>query len=408
VAEAGAAGRALLFVSYDGVLGGPGRSQTLPYLRGYREAGWSVRLLSYEKPERLAEESTLRAVEAELSAAGVRWTRLPWRRSMVRDLAAGLRAVRRLVASERPAVLHARSYVPALLCDLAGRGGGARLLFDMRGFWPDERVEGGLWSARHPLHLFWKRLERRLLRRADGVVVLARAGAEVLRAEGLLPPSTPLEVIPCGADLSRFHPRADAALPAGLAPFAGKRIWTFLGATGTWYLLDAMLDFAAAAVAADPEARIAFLTEDPGGAVAEGLAARGVPAGRFLVQRVDHAEVPRWIRPSRAGVFFIRSVRSKKASCPTKLAEFLGCGVPVVINRGIGDTEAIVGGEGAGVVVDGFGADSFAAARRGLDGLGPREAVAAACRGAAERLLDVRAGAAAFAALAARLAGGAR
>ncbi len=396
--------RSLLFVSYDGVLGGPGRSQVLPYLRGYREEGWSVHLLSFEKPRLLAEDANRRAVEGELAAAGVRWTVLPYRRSMLRDYLAGTRAIRRIVEAERPAVLHARSYVPALLCRRAGQHQGARLLFDMRGLWPDERVDGGLWSRRNPLYLLWKRIERDLLARADGVVVLSERGAAILRDEGLIPPATPLEVIPCGADLERFRPMPTSDAPEELRPFLGKRIWSFLGATGTWYLLPEMLDFAAAAVAADPDARILFLTEDPAGAVAEGLISRGVPADRFLVRRAPHSDVPRWIGPSTAGVFFIRSCRSKGASCPTKLAEYLACGVPVVVNGGIGDMDAIVGGGRVGVVVQGFGQDAFRQAREELAILRADPAIGASCRRIAECRLDSRQGGRTFARFAARLA----
>jgi glycosyltransferase involved in cell wall biosynthesis len=398
--------RGVLFVSYDGVLGGPGRSQVLPYLRVYADAGWETALVSFEKPDLLADAGRLASVEKELRAAGIAWRRLPWRRAMVRDLLAGLRAVREETRSRRPHVLHARSYVPALLGLRAAVPEGARLLFDMRGFWPDERVDGGLWSRRHPLFLLWKRIEKTLLRRADAVVVLAQAGVDVLLADGLLPPDTPRAVIPCGADLERFRPAPAGELPPPLEPFRGKRIWTFLGATGTWYLLDAMLDFAADAVAADPDSRILFLTEDPAGRIAEGLASRGVPRERILITRAPHAEVPAWITPSHAGVFFIRSCRSKKASCPTKLGEFLACGVPVVINEGVGDTASIVRGAQAGVVVDSMDSDGYARARRELATLRADSALAGRCRTEAEARFDARKGGEAFLALAESLARG--
>ncbi len=402
MSPAGKGGR-LLFVSYDGVLGGPGRSQVLPYLRGYRESGWSVHLISFEKPHLLAEEATRNGVEIELEAAQVRWTVLPYRRSMLRDFVAGLRAVRRAAREDRPDVVHARSYVPALFGWLGAKPFGARLLFDMRGLWPDERVDGGLWSRLHPLYLLWKRLERVLLRKADGVVVLSHAGARLLREEGLLPVATPLEVIPCGADLEHFRPGGGGDPPAPLRAFAGKRIYAFLGATGTWYLLPEMLDFAAAAVRADPDARALFLTEDPAGAVVAGLASRGVPVDRYIVTRVPHAEVPRWIAPSFAGVFFIRPCRSKKASCPTKLAEFLGCGIPVVINDGIGDTADLVREANAGVVIERYDDATFERARRELGALQAAGGLAERCRREAECRLDVGHGSRTFPSLAARI-----
>jgi glycosyltransferase involved in cell wall biosynthesis len=396
-------GKGLLFFSYDGVLGGPGRSQVLPYLRAYREDGWSVHLLSYEKPQLLAEEGNRKAVEEELRGWGVRWTVIPRRGRMLRDYFAGSDALARIVDDENPAVLHARSYVPAEIGLRNGLHRGAKLLFDMRGLWPDERLEGGLWSRWNPLYHYWKRLERTLLRSADGVVVLSNAGARLLKDAGLIPPDKPLEVIPCGADLERFRPMPPESAPAELRPFLGKRIWTFLGATGTWYLLDEMLDFAAEAVRGDPESRILFLTEDPQGVIAEGLASRGVPADRFLIRRVPHGDVPMWITPSHAGVFFIRSCRSKRASCPTKLAEFLGCSVPVVVNGGIGDMDETVVVNRVGVVLQGFGQAAFRQAREGLAALRADPAIGTRCRREAECLLDSREGGRRFSRFAARL-----
>ncbi len=386
----------VLFVTYDGVLAGPARSQVLPYVKGYAAAGWRTALLSWEREDLAADGPRVAEIEADLAAAGVGWRRLPWRRSAVRDLVAGWRAVRAETARLRPDVLHARSYVPALVGLLAARPRGVGLLFDMRGLWPDERVDGGLWRAGGCMHRAWRRIERTLLRRADGVVVLARAGTDLLLREGLLPPATPRAVIPCGADLARFRPLGESAAPAALEPFLGHRIYTFLGATGTWYLLDAMLDFAADTVAADDGARILFLTEDPQGAVRSGLEARGVPSQRFLVARAPHADVPAWLGPSHAGVFFIRSCRSKQASCPTKLGEFLACGVPVVINEGVGDTAEVVRAARAGVVVGGFDRASYAGARRALADLRADGELPRRCRAEAERRFDAAACAARF------------
>jgi glycosyltransferase involved in cell wall biosynthesis len=51
-------------------------------------------------------------------------------------------------------------------------------------------------------------------------------------------------------------------------------------------------------------------------------------------------------------LFFIKPTPAKRASCPTKLAEALACGLPIVCNRGIGDLDDIVERENVGVLVD--------------------------------------------------------
>jgi hypothetical protein len=55
-----------------------------------------------------------------------------------------------------------------------------------------------------------------------------------------------------------------------------------------------------------------------------------------------------------AGIFYIKPSFSKRSSSPTKLAEFLGCGKPCLINFGIGDTASVVQGENVGIVLKDF------------------------------------------------------
>ena len=52
------------------------------------------------------------------------------------------------------------------------------------------------------------------------------------------------------------------------------------------------------------------------------------------------------------GVFFIRDYYSKKASMPTKLAEFMATGTPVITGKGIGDVDRYIESYDAGVLLD--------------------------------------------------------
>ena len=103
-------------------------------------------------------------------------------------------------------------------------------LFDMRGFWPDERVDGGLWSKESLGYRAWKRIERRLCRRARAVVVLTERAKGELARLGLVPPATPVHVIPTCADLARFRPVPEAERPPAVR---GVRRYLILGGTQT-------------------------------------------------------------------------------------------------------------------------------------------------------------------------------
>ena len=370
-----------VLATYDGVLSGPGRSQTVPYARGLAERGHAMVLLSYELPERLADTQLVAEVEAALN--GVPWVRLPWRRSAPGDLASGVRALRRVAREHRADVIHARGYVPALL---------ARILrlpyvFDMRGFWPDERVDGGLWERGGAGYRTWKRIERSLLARAGAVIVLAQRGRDELHRVGLVADDRTIHVVPTCTDLERFRvvPEAERVPEAR---GAGAR-WVILGGTSTWYLPEAMLDLGARALARDETAVLHVLTQDDPAPVIAELARRGIPDARVVVRAVPHAEVPRWISGATAGIALLRDAPSKVASCPTKLGEFLACGVPLIVSGRCGDVDSLLAEERVGVSLNDV---SDAALEAGLDRMADVCAspdLAMRCRGVAERRFAV-------------------
>ena len=102
--------------------------------------------------------------------------------------------------------------------------------------------------------------------------------------------------------------------------------------------------------------------------------------------------VAEWLRRGTALFFFIRPIPSKRASCPTKLAEGLASGLPVVCNRGIGDLDDIVEREGVGVLVDGFSEAAYLAAARRLGRLLKDPGLSGRCRRLAETRYSVELG----------------
>ena len=366
-----------LFASYDGIVDGPGRSQTIPYLRGLASCGHAMAMFSFERREALADAALVAGVEAEL--CGAAWTRVPWRRNPLFDLAAGMRAMRRALREHRADFVHARGYVPAFLAQRLG----APFLFDMRGFWPDERADGGLWSRESFGYRLWKWIEKGLLADARGIVVLTERARSELHRLALAPEATAVRVIPTCADLGRFRPVPESERPPECR--GGAPRYLVFGATGTWYLREATLDLAALALRRDPAAILHILTRDDPGPLAQGMTQRGVASDRYTIRPVPPTESPRWISGARAAIVLIRSVWSKGASCPTKLGELLGCGVPVLMNAGIGDADRILGEGQAGVMVTGFDEGSLADSLRALDALWARGGVEAGCRAVACR-----------------------
>jgi glycosyltransferase involved in cell wall biosynthesis len=260
---------------------------------------------------------------------------------------------------------------------------GRPFLFDIRGLWPQERVDGGLWREGSAVHRVWRHLESRLFERAAGVVSLAEGAREHL--PGL---RAPFRVIPTAVDLERFRP--GLPLPPGGEHLGDCTVYLVAGALGTWYLREETLDLLDLALREDPSGHVLLLTEEDPTAFVAGLRRRGVAADRLTVRGVPHREVPCWFSVADTGILLIRSAPSKRASTPTKLGELLACGVPVLITPGIGDTEALVRETGTGIVVERLDRTGYGEALAGLRRLREDSGeLRARCRRAAEERLSL-------------------
>lgn len=365
--------RRALYITYDGLEEPLGRSQVLPYVLGLAERGHSFEVLSFEKPG-----VPLRGREP--IAPRVRWTALRYHRrptapATAFDIASGALAGAVARLARGVDLVHARSYVAATMGLAAARGLGVPLLFDTRGLWPDEKVDGGAWPAGGALYQAAKRAERALLREADAITTLTHSMQRYLRDE--YPHrdevAAPIRVIPTCTDLATFHPGVvpDAALSAELR---GARALLYLGSIGTWYMSREMARLYLAWRREVPSARLLVVSREQPDEMREVLAAAGV-AHELVHRSARREQVAPYARCAVAAVCFVRPSFSKRGSAPTKLGELLGCGLPVAANV-VGDMATVLAGTDAGVVVDDMSDEGLGAAASKLAALAVRADVA--------------------------------
>ena len=107
-----------------------------------------------------------------------------------------------------------------------------------------------------------------------------------------------------------------------------------------------------------------ILTQSKPELIAESLKRLGVPKDAYLVRRVPHHEVPEYLRAADIALSFIKPSYSKLASSPTKIAEYLASGLPIICNAGIGDLDVLIEGDRVGVLVREFNSGHYEHALR--------------------------------------------
>jgi glycosyltransferase involved in cell wall biosynthesis len=360
----------ILYISYDGLTDPLGRSQILPYLAGLSALGHAITILSCEKPDRLASEG---AKVARICAdAGLRWEHVPYHKfppvaSTAFDAATITRAALRLDSKRHFDIVHCRSYIAAMSGLALKRKRGTKFLFDMRGFWPEEKVEGGNWPQSNPVfravYRYFKRREVEFLANADHVISLTEEGRRELTARpGGALAADRISVIPCCVDFDHF------AQPDGEARRAARRtlgisgeakVLVYLGSLGGNYMLDELLDFFLAYRERHAGAVFLFVTQDPAQPIRQAADAKGIAPGEIVIRGASREEVPAFVAAADIGVAFKQPVFSSKACSPTKLGEMLALGVPVVANSGVGDVVHILEDTSAGIAISAFDPRSY-------------------------------------------------
>lgn len=362
----------ILYLSYDGMTDSLGQSQVLPYLTGLRKRGYNISLISFEKPEAFAENQTL--IRKICKEAGIEWhpisyTKKPALLSTLFDIWRMKKKAADIHNSQAIDIIHCRSYIAATVGAWMKQKYGTPFIFDMRGFWPDERVDGNLWDLKNPLYKqvykFFKRREKQFLVEADHTICLTQAAEnEIYSWKHIQNNPVDITVIPCCADMDHFDPKrvteeVKAQWKATLNIAPGERIISYVGSIGTWYMLDEMLDFFKILLESDPQMRFLFITRDEPAIIINKARQKNIEPEKIIVHSGSRDNMPALISLSDYAIFFIKPAYSKKASSPTKQAEIMRLGIPLICNDLIGDTSYVINKYNAGIVLKEFSSRSY-------------------------------------------------
>lgn len=358
-----------VFITNNGLSDHIGVSQVLPYLEGLLTCGHRVECIAVEN--RANRAAFNQGLQDRIETAGVRHfqvKRSPPFMHKIDRLFMPNRISRLLDSRIRefgPDLIHCRSYMPLSAVLRANDRYKIPFIFDMRGFWIDERIESGIWSLDNP---FWRRVVKRFrsleasaMNQADNIVVLTEdAKQKVLSNEDYGGAS--IDVIPCSVDQETFSIEEDLdGTRRGLGFTSEDMVLVYLGSSGPLYKTELIYKIYSELKRLGASVKILFIGEhDSADHVAKAKEA-GVElsAQDIVCKRVAHADVPHLLNAGDFGLSFrIQSVSSLGAS-PTKVGEYLSCGLPVISNDGVGDIRRIIKNGQNGVVLDDFTEESF-------------------------------------------------
>jgi len=247
--------------------------------------------------------------------------------------------IKKYMAQHHVDVLMPRSIFPAFMV-LHLKNPGCPILFDADGLPAEERIDFAGLKKNSIMFRWLKNIETSMLRRADHVITRSHKAVDIHLKTLAKEYKDKFSVVINGRAADDFKP--DLSLKAKIRHDLGiddnEFVFVYCGSLGSKYGWTEMLEIFSRYQENRP-ARLLILTGQPD------FVQRNCPEllkEKIITRTVSARDVPYYLRAANVAFCLIVPAYSMQAAAATKLGEYLLSGLPVIANKGIGDTDTIL------------------------------------------------------------------
>jgi glycosyltransferase involved in cell wall biosynthesis len=316
----------VVYLTTDSIQEGVGTSQIIPLLRGLARSGNSLALVSFEKsiPDQI--------LISQIKEFGIEWLPLNYGKDGAIPGFFRLLRLRKAIPSAR--LIHARSDIPAVAAIFRLKR--TPVVWDVRSLWGSQRgmIKTKGWNF--ITILLAESLEKIAAHGSDALVTLTESVVPVLLKRHKKIP-TLRAVIPTSVQLEKFKPTGE--IPKNM-------VCLLSGTYNNFYDLE-LMGFLLGKLKESLDLKIIWARPNESSTIQMNF-------GEIEVLNPKYDEIPHLISESSFSLLILRDQNKEvlSAVAPTKIAEFLACGKPILINSGVGDLNTHIVQYKAGVVLD--------------------------------------------------------
>lgn len=339
----------ILYVSFDGMTDALGQSQVIPYMIGLTKLGHSITILSCEKPGKLKEHGD--KIKKLLVKEKIEWnyhlfSSKPPLLSKFFDFYKMKSKAIKLQQKVSFDIVHCRSYLSSMVGMHLQKKYGLKFIFDMRGFWVNERVDGGLWNLKNPLYSkiynSLKRFEKKAMIGADAIICLTKTGIKEMETWDYVNEDVKKKIhhITTCCDIkdykNSFGKRKEKIFDEQNINFI------YIGSIGPWHSFDLLSLFIKTVYLNFSGSKFKLIVNSGAEQMLGFIRENGMDEKRIILKSVPHRQIPIELEDTDIAFFFIPIQYSKIASSPTKMGEMLSAGLPIITGDKIGDVTELI------------------------------------------------------------------
>ena len=316
----------IIYLSYDGILDSIGKSQILSYLLLLSKKN-KVILVTFEKKEKI-DTRKINILQKKLKKQNIIWhyNIFTKKKNIILFLNIILLQFKIIffIIKYDVKIIHLRSTILGFLVLLPIFLLNTKLIYDIRGFWVDERVDRQGWSKNSFWFLFFRILEKKLYNKSSAIVTLTNESVNILSRKYKLSKLIFYLIRTC-VDIKKFTP------PKNLV----KKNFNlcYLGTVDTAYDFYKVFDLYKIILNHIPHCKFFIFNEDKKKLIHDIFLKNKIKKRNYLIKSCTASMIPSYLKKMNIGLFFLNKNFSIKASMPTKVGEFLSCGVPIICNN---------------------------------------------------------------------------
>ncbi len=337
-----------IFITFNGISDPLGQSQVLPYLQGLSKSGIKFYLVSFEK--NIKDSAKFFKI---LSEAGINWYRLKYFKFLKLGMALNISqcffCVSYLLILKKARIIHSRSYLPIFSIFFIKKIFKAKIIFDMRGFWPEELIDGKRIKKSSFFYKILKYLEKKSILASDYIITLTPEAKKIIEDNYS---QKKVVWMPTCVDPDKFRNKSAVSLEKRFTMVYAGSLWSF-------YDLGSCADFFNILKTKISGAHFLVLGNNNEQKLDKLFLEKGLKKEEYTIMNLRPLDVPGYLLSADLGISFRYDFYSQKAAFPTKLAEYLIAGLPVLINTPSDFIKEFIESNKIGVVVNNFDKESF-------------------------------------------------
>jgi glycosyltransferase involved in cell wall biosynthesis len=330
----------ILYISQDGLVDPLGQSQIYPYVEGLSKNYFFFICTS----ESFENSNKINLFKKKINK------NIDWKFNIIKKQSGKINRiieilllyslVIKILFTKKISIIHCRSYLPMPICILVKLFTNKKIIFDTRGSWFDERIDGGMLKQKgldYFIFKILKRLEAIFFKCSDYLVFLTENSLNKINPKFIQ--NKKFEIIPCAADFKHFKildTKEKEKIKKQMS-LSNKFVIAYIGSLGSWYQIEKIVSFFSQFKNIYKESYLLILTcsliEKQLTKFPNNL------SDSFCFLSCSREDMPKIIGISDLTLSFIKNSFSKFFSSPTKIGESFACGVPVLSTANIGDID---------------------------------------------------------------------